>query len=295
MSSQKESVELVISPRVKDLGDNFVVRRTLPDVRKRMVGPFIFWDHMGPTQITPQKGMKVRSHPHIGLATITWLFHGEILHRDSLGNEQFIQPGEVNWMTAGSGIAHSERSEPKDKSYTLEGIQLWLALPKEHEKVAPSFFHCKENEIPLIEQNGIQLRLVAGEAFHQRSPVPVYSDLFYLNATGPKSTTFQMAVKDHQEAAIYIVEGSIEHQNKAYHQYDMIILKQGHDIDIKLLESSRFMIIGGEVFPEKRFIWWNFVSTSKEEIELAKTRWVNNQFPQVINEDSQEFIPLPID
>ncbi|MCB0347379.1 MAG: pirin family protein, partial [Bdellovibrionales bacterium] len=155
------TIETIIIPKAKDLGDDFFVRRSLPDIKQKMVGPFVFWDHMGPTTLEGEKQMKVRAHPHIGLATITWLFSGEIMHRDSLGNEQAIRPGEVNWMTAGSGIAHSERSVRKDKPEVLEGIQLWLALPKYSEDVAPSFYHCKEEDVPLISKDGVKLRLIA--------------------------------------------------------------------------------------------------------------------------------------
>lgn len=285
------SVELVITPEKKDLGDNFEVRRALPDRRKRMVGPFVFWDHMGPAKITPEKGMKVRAHPHIGLATITWLFSGEIMHRDSLGTKQMIQPGGVNWMTAGNGIVHSERAEPIDKSYDLEGIQLWLALPKEHEKVDASFYHCKEVDVPLIEKNGLKMRLVAGEAFNHKSPVPVYSDLFYLNVEGESESNFELNLSKNQEAAVYVINGSIDVEGSIYSKYDLIVFKQGEDINLKLSEDAHFMVFGGEVFPEKRFMWWNFVATSQELIEEAKRKWKNQEYPEVIDED--EFIPLP--
>ncbi len=285
------SIDLVIRPEKKDLGDNFVVRRTLPDAKKRSVGPFIFWDHMGPAQVTPESGMKVRAHPHIGLATITWLFSGEIMHRDSLGNEQAIRPGEVNWMTAGKGITHSERSEPVDRSYELEGIQLWLALPKEHEEVDASFYHCKEADVPLIEKEKVKLRLIAGEAFDKKSPVPVYSDLFYLNGEAKKDASLTFPVQSHHELAVYIIQGSVEIDGENFNRFDLITLKKGSDLKLTATEDSHFMIFGGEPFPEKRYLWWNFVATSSEKIEEAKRRWREGRFPEVINEN--EIIPLP--
>lgn len=287
------SVELVITPKEKDLGDNFVVRRSLPDHRKKMVGPFIFWDHMGPVTLVDEKNMTVRSHPHIGLATITWLFSGKILHRDSLGNEQMIRPGEVNWMTAGSGIAHSERSNPEgDESYKLEGIQLWLALPVEHEDVQASFFHCKEKDIPQIKKDGINLRLVAGEAWGEKSPVPVYSSLFYLNGEVEKDGHYQQIIKTSEEGAIYVVDGEIEVEGKTYGDYQLIIFKKGQAIQFKATKNSKVMVFGGEVFPERRYIWWNFVSHDKEKIEKAKEDWKQGRFAPVINET--ERIPLPL-
>lgn len=285
------SIDLVIRPEKKDLGDNFVVRRTLPDAKKRSVGPFIFWDHMGPAQVTPEKGMKVRAHPHIGLATITWLFSGEIMHRDSLGNEQAIRPGEVNWMTAGNGITHSERSEPVDKSYELEGIQLWLALAREHEEVDASFYHCKEADVPLIEREKVKLRLIAGEALDKKSPVPVYSDLFYINGEAEKDAILNFPVQSNHELAVYIIQGSVEIDGENFNRFDLITLKKGSDLKLTATEDAHFMIFGGEPFPEKRYMWWNFVATSSEKIEEAKRRWREGRFPKVINEN--EIIPLP--
>ena len=285
------NVELTVEPKSKDLGDNFVVRRSLPDRRKRMVGPFIFWDHMGPVTLVKGKGMKVRSHPHIGLATITWLFAGEIMHRDSLGNEQAIKPGEVNWMTAGNGIVHSERSEPKSDSAELEGIQLWLALPKEHEDVDASFYHCKIDDVPQVLFDGMKLNLIAGEEFDVKSPVPVYSDLFYLHGQAKKGKEFNLDLKDSFEGAAYVIEGSIEVEGKTYQKYNLIIFKKGTSINFKMSSDANFMVFGGEVFPEKRYMFWNFVSSSQEKIEEAKRKWRNDEYPKVINE--VERIPLP--
>ena len=285
-------VLLVIKPKAKNLGGNFEVRRSLPNLKKKMIGPFIFWDHMGPVRIGQGKSMEVRAHPHIGLATITWLISGEILHRDSLGNEQTIRPGEVNWMTAGRGIVHSERSQAEEDT-TLEGIQLWLALPKEHEEVSPSFFHCSSEDIPEINVDGIGLRLIAGRAFDQHSPVPVYSDLFYLQADAKMGMESKFPLTDEQEGAIYVVSGTVTVEETQYEKYSLVVFKKGHSIQFRAESDTTLMIFGGLPFPEKRLIWWNFVATSQEKIETAKQRWRDDQFPPVINES--ERIPLPED
>lgn len=285
------NVELAIFPKAKDLGDNFQVRRSLPNKNKRMVGPFIFWDHMGPVTLLNEKEMKVRAHPHIGLATITWLFSGEITHRDSLGNIQVIRPGEVNWMTSGKGIVHSERSSSQGTAIELEGIQLWLALPKQHEDVEPSFFHCKIADVPSIATDGFELSLVAGKAFEHTSPVPVYSDLFYLQGTAAKGSQLEYSLNENHEGAVYVVDGEIEIEGKTYDRFNLVTFKKGTSIDFKVLSDAKIMIFGGEVFPEPRHIWWNFVATSKDKIEKAKQMWKNDEFPPVI--DETEKIPLP--
>lgn len=285
------NVDIIISSKVKDIGDNFIVRRSLPQANKRMVGPFIFWDHMGPVILENGKEMKVRSHPHIGLATITYLFSGEILHRDSLQNEQYIKPGEVNWMTAGSGIVHSERAFSKEEKVVLEGIQLWVALPREHEDIAPSFVHMKEKELPMIEQDGFKLRLIAGEAFKQKSPIPVYSDLFYLSGHANKDCPFEYKLKENAEGAVYIVDGKVRIDGNTYERFNLITFKKGSRISFDVIEDVQFMLFGGEVFPEKRHIWWNFVSSDKARIEQAKQDWTEGKFDSVINET--EMIPLP--
>lgn len=284
------NVELIINPKASDIGDNFIVRRSLPRAEKRMVGPFIFWDHMGPVELSETKEMKVRAHPHIGLATLTFLFSGEIMHRDSLGNEQAIRPGEVNWMTAGRGIVHSERSKPS-APMTLEGIQLWIALPKDSEEIEPSFVHHKASELPRFEYNGAELLLIAGKALEHVSPVPVYSDLFYLKGSMKREENFEFKVKPGCEAALYLTKGKIKVGNDIIEPGMMVIYKISKDLMFETLEQSEFMIFGGEVFPEKRNIWWNFVSSDKEKIEQAKRDWSEGLFPEVINET--ETIPLP--
>lgn len=284
------NIELLITPKESDLGDNFVVRRSLPRAQKRLVGPFIFWDHMGPVTLEGDREMKVRAHPHIGLSTITYLFRGSILHRDSLGNEQYIKPGEVNWMTAGRGISHSERAK-FDKPTELEGIQLWVALPKEAEEVEPSFIHTKEAELPEIKKDCATLRLIAGSALGQSSPLPVFSDLFYFAGEFHEEGEFVFDLKENQEAGFYAVEGSFSCESQEFKRFDMVVFKKGGQLKIKAKKGDRFMLFGGEVFPEGRTIWWNFVSSDPQRIEKAKKDWVEGNFGEVVNET--EFIPLP--
>lgn len=287
------NIELVINPKEKDIGDNFIVRRSLPHMKKRMVGPFIFWDHMGPVKIVTGTDMTVRSHPHIGLATITWLFSGEIMHRDSLGNEQAIKPGEVNWMTAGSGIVHSERSYGGAIPKILEGIQLWLALPKESEDVDASFFHCKIDDVPFLREENLTLRLIAGKAYGKESPVPVYSDLFYMHIHTKLGKKYEYELPENHEGAVYIVKGEAKIEDQVYDRFNLIIFKKGQKIEFEALSDLEVMVFGGEVFPEKRYIYWNFVSSDQNKIEKAKERWRKQEFPKVINE--VDFIPLPED
>lgn len=284
------NLKFVISPKVKDLGDDFKVRRSLPDSRQKMIGPFIFWDHMGPVELVEDKELKVRAHPHIGLATITYLFSGEIFHRDSLGNEQPIKPGEVNWMTAGRGIVHSERARFSEPTI-LEGIQLWLALPKDKESIEPSFVHHKEKDLPKIVMGDTQLRLIAGSAFDQDSPIAVYSDLFYMTGFTKKGAKFNHKLKSHREAGLYIIKGSLTLEGQSFKRFDMLVFNIGADIDFTASEDLEFMFFGGEPFKEKRFIWWNFVSTDPNLIEKAKTDWKNGGFDKVVNEG--EMTPLP--
>ena len=284
-------VEKFITPKEKDLGDNFLVRRSLPIVGQKSVGPFVFWDHMGPVELLGDKELKVRSHPHIGLATITWLFSGEILHRDSLGNKQFIKPGEVNWMTAGNGITHSERTRSERDPIHLEGIQLWLALPKDKEDIDASFYHCKEEDVPQLNLSNAQMRLIAGSIEGQKSPVPVYSNLFYLNGSIKSSNAFSYDLPEGIEAAIYIVNGEVKIENETKTRFDMIVFKKGSKVEFETLSNCEFMMFGGEPFPEKRFMYWNFVSTSEQKIEEAKKRWENKEFPKTI--DEKEYTPLP--
>ncbi|XMT31564.1 pirin family protein [Leptospira interrogans] len=281
----------IISAITKDLGENFQVRRILPSIKARYVGPFVFVDHMGPVSIQTGKELTVRSHPHIGLATITYLYDGVILHRDSIGSEMKICPYEVNWMTAGSGIAHSERSQLDLQYSILEGIQTWVALPKESEEVEPEFFHLNRNEIPVISEKGWELRLIAGEFLGKRSPVKVYSKLFYADLEVQSGGEGKWNISSDQESALYVARGSLEVQGQKIQMGNMAVFDLGETISFYSEEGSRSILLGGVPFPERRHLWWNFVSTSLERIEKAKLEWKQERFPEVPGET--ERIPLP--
>jgi redox-sensitive bicupin YhaK (pirin superfamily) len=290
---REPSVELEIDGRKRDLGDGFTVRRLLPSAARRMVGPFIFVDHMGPVQLSPGHGLDVRPHPHINLATVTFLFEGEILHRDSLGSEQPIRPGAVNWMTAGRGIAHSERTPGSQRSVgpLVHGMQLWVALPKAHEEVAPSFQHHAATTIPLVELPGRRLRVIAGSAYGATSPVQVLSPLFYVEAQLEAGTELELP-DEHRERAAYIVAGGLSVDGKAHGEGAMLVVREGQPARIKALGATRALLLGGAPLDGERHIWWNFVSSSKERIERAKDDWRNGRFGKVPG-DETEFIPLP--
>lgn len=287
----------VIPSREKDLG-GFQVRRVLPYAAHRMVGPFIFFDHMGPAEFAPGQGMVVRPHPHIHLATVTYLFEGKIHHRDSLGSDQMIEPGAVNWMTAGRGIVHSERTpaELKEAGSRLNGIQCWIALPEESEESAPNFSHHPSSSLPEFEVEGAKLKLLLGNAFGKKSPVEVHSDLFYLDAQLPAGGALTVPC-DGREGAAYLVSGRAEVRGLELSAYSMALGQVGEDLVIRAREPSRLMLLGGKPVGE-RFIYWNFVSSSKESIERAKKEWARGPgapgsvFPKVPG-DEQDFIPLP--
>jgi hypothetical protein len=291
------TLELVISPREKDLG-GFTVRRILPYASHRMVGPFIFFDHMGPAEFEPGNGMTVRPHPHIGLATVTYLFEGKVHHRDSLGSSQHIEPGDINWMTAGRGIVHSERT-PKELlnlSHRMHGIQLWVALPEEVEDIEPSFVHHPSKTLPEFSVGKTQVKLLLGEIFNKISPVKVLSDLFYFEAKIPKGEVFEFSSSG-REAAVYPVTGKIKIEDSEIECCTMAVAKTGSNIEVKALEDSKVMFLGGSPVGE-RFIYWNFVSSSREKIDEAKKDWKpgprdeSRRFKK-IPDDKNEFIPLP--
>ncbi|WP_061221206.1 pirin family protein [Leptospira borgpetersenii] len=281
----------IISAVIKELGDNFRVRRILPSIEARHVGPFVFVDHMGPVPIQTGKELTVRSHPHIGLATITYLYDGVILHRDSIGSEMPIRPYEVNWMTAGSGIAHSERSQLDSQYSILEGIQTWVALPKESEEVSAEFFHLDQKDIPVIEGESWELRLIAGEFLGKRSPVKVYSSLFYADLNVEPGAKGEWNIPGDQESALYVARGSLEIRDQKIQVGQMAVFNSGETIAFSSTEGSRTILMGGVPFPEPRHLWWNFVSTSPERIEKAKLEWKEERFPKVLGET--ERIPLP--
>ncbi len=291
------AVEMVIESRTRELNEGFKVRRVLPHAKRRMVGPFIFFDEMGPEILTADKGLDVAPHPHIGLATVTYLFKGEILHRDGLGTEQLITPGAVNWMTAGSGIAHSERTPQaiRNSGTELFGIQTWVALPVRDEETAPTFFHHDSSELPVIEAEGKRLRLIVGSLYGEKSPVKVFSEMFYADVSLEKGARLQIPA-EHEERAVFVTEGAAEFlpNDGTFNAGQLVILKPKQEITISCAsESARVMLFGGEPMSEKRHIWWNFVSSSKERIEQAKQDWKERRFAPVAGET--EFIPLPPD
>jgi redox-sensitive bicupin YhaK (pirin superfamily) len=282
--------ETVIVPRSRDIG-GFEVRRALPSVQRRMVGPFVFFDQMGPAGFAPGKGLDVRPHPHIGLATVTYIFEGEILHRDSLGSVQSIRPGDVNWMTAGRGIAHSERTAPELRTGTeLFGIQSWVALPKRDEETEPAFVHHPRASLPVTEGEGVSLRLVAGAGFGLRSPVRVFSDMFYAAAALKPDARMTLPAQ-YEERAIYVALGEIEIAGQRFPAGQLLVFRPGDVIDLRALSHSSLMLLGGEPMDGPRHIWWNFVSSSKERIEQAKADWKAGRFGAVPGDT--EFIPLP--
>ena len=289
-------LEMVIVTRVREIVDDFKVRRALPSPRRRMVGPFIFLDQMGPEVLRAGSGLDVAPHPHIGLATVTYLFEGELMHRDSLGMVQAIRPGEVNWMTAGRGIAHSERTPPEMRRSGSElfGIQSWVALPEKYEESDPAFVHHGTHELPIIEGEGKRVRLIAGSLFGAQSPVQTLSDLFYADITVVEGARLSIP-SEHEERAAYIVEGSVEllPDGGTYSAGQLLIFKPGAEIILRAHESSpaRMMLLGGAPMDGARHIWWNFVSSSKERIEQAKEDWQAGRFARVPEET--EFIPLP--
>ena len=280
-----------IESRDRDLG-GFSVRRVFPAAKLRTVGPFVFFDHMGPAVFPAGEGIDVRPHPHIGLATVTYLFEGEIMHRDSLGVEQAIQPGDVNWMTAGRGIVHSERSSTQRRrsEQRLHGIQSWIGLPQADEETEPNFFHHPADSLPEITQGAATLRLIAGSAFGHTAPVKTYSKMFYLDALVPAGASVTLP-DDHEERAVYVVDGSIMIAGVTYTVGQMAVAAPGADIAVDAIDDSRVMLLGGAPIDGPRHIWWNFVSSSQARIEQAKDDWKNGRFEKVPGDD--EFIPLP--
>ncbi|MGB0696989.1 MAG: pirin family protein [Rhodospirillaceae bacterium] len=287
-----DPIELVIQPQDHNLG-NFTVRRVLPAPERQTVGPFIFFDQMGPATLAADQPINVRPHPHIGLATLTWLVDGVIMHRDSLGYAQEIQPGAVNWMTAGSGIVHSERSPDRllGKETSLFGLQVWMALPKEHEEADPSFQHVKAEDIPRIEGEGYTALIVAGEAWGETSPVAVYSPTLYVDLTFEPGATVTIPA-EHEERALYLLTGAVEIAGTRFEPGEMLVLKTGLEVPIKALEATHLALIGGAPVDGPRIKWWNFVSSSRERLNQAKADWKEGRFPKVPG-DEEEFIPLP--
>ena len=286
-----EAIEQVIVPRARDIG-GFEVRRALPSIGKKMVGPFIFFDQMGPSEFLLGQGLDVRPHPHIGLATVTYLFDGSIVHRDSLGTAMTIRPGDVNLMTAGRGIVHSERTGEEARSHgqRLFGIQAWVALPKAHEENAPAFRHHGVAELPRIEGEGKRVRIIMGSLYGQRAPTLFPHESFYAEAMLAPGAVLPLDA-DHEERAIFIVSGSIDIAGDTFEAGRLLIFRPGDAITVKTLKPTRMMFLGGDALEGPRHIWWNFVSSSKERIEQAKQDWKTGKFGPVPQE--HEFIPLP--
>lgn len=287
------NIDLIIEERAADIG-KFLVGRLLPFRQKRMVGPFIYIDHMGPVKLNERENFDVLPHPHIGLSTLTFLFEGSIMHRDSIGSEVEIKPGEVNLMTAGKGIVHSERTPEylRHSEKSMHGLQIWIALPRHLEQMNPEFFHISANEIPTWEQDGVQYKLIAGEAFNQKSGVPVYSKLYMIEIISKTKQKLTIGDALYGESGLYILEGGVESDGNAYEQKQMLVTKDSHLCEFTILENSTVYLFGGEPFLEERFIDWNFVASNKEVIEQAKEKWKNQTFEK-IKGDAVEFIPYP--
>lgn len=282
---------LVIAPRVHDLG-GFEVRRAVPTLQARSVGPFVFVDHMGPAVFEPGRGIDVRPHPHIGLATVTFLWSGTISHRDTLGSVQDIAPGDVNWMTAGRGIAHSERTPMalRTHEHPLHGMQTWVALPRAHEETAPAFFHHPAATLPRREHAGALLRVIAGRGFGMESPVAVFADTF--NVALDLEPGAELALDDaHPERALYVLDGEAQLDGADIPARHLVVLDRGTRPVLRALTPLRAMLVGGEPLDGRRHLWWNFVSSSKERIEQAKDDWREGRFGRIEGDD--EFIPLP--
>lgn len=286
------NIQLIIEERAADIG-NFLVGRLLPFKEKRAVGPFVFIDHMGPAKLKDYQNFDVPPHPHIGLSTLTFLFEGAIMHRDSLGTELEIQPGAVNWMTAGKGVVHSERTPEylRTTDKTLHGLQIWVALPKHLENCEPSFSHIEAKDIPHWEQDNVTFKLIAGAAFGKKSPVPVHSPLYFIEIQSNEKTSLNIGKELYGEVALYILEGSITNDGNRYESKQILIAKESSICAFEMDENTTVYLFGGEAFPEEHFIYWNFVHTDKNVIEQAKEDWKAQRFPKVPNET--EWVPLP--
>lgn len=290
--SSVDAIETLIVPRAVDLG-GMQVRRALPSTKRQMVGPFIFFDQMGPAEFLTDQGIDVRPHPHINLATVTYLFEGGLRHRDSLGTDREIEPGAVNWMRAGRGIVHSERTDEASRrnNQRLFGIQTWVALPEAEEESDPGFIHHGAEDLPLIEDGGMQARLIAGQAFGQTSPLATASETLYadIQLRAGARLTIEPSVP---ERALYTISGEIELGGDVFTPAQLLVLRPGDRIDIRAISDARVMLFGGEPMEGPRWIWWNFVSSRKERIEQAKEEWRRGRFDTVPGDES-EFIPLP--
>jgi redox-sensitive bicupin YhaK (pirin superfamily) len=291
-ATASDVIEQVIVPRSVDLG-GFQVHRALPSGQSRMVGPFIFFDHFGPAVFKAGDGVDVRPHPHIGLSTVTYLFEGEIVHRDSLGSAMPIRPGAVNWMTAGRGIVHSERtaSDHRGGGESLHGLQLWVALPVKNEETAPTFAHTPSGDLGAITDNGMLLRVIAGSMHGVRSPVVTSSDTVFAEVRLSSGATLPLDA-EHEERAVYVISGEVEIGGERHGPEKFLVLRPGDRIAVKAATDAHFVVVGGAAMDGPRHIWWNFVSSRKERIEAAKADWKAGRF-DIVPGDTTEFIPLP--
>ena len=289
------ALDVVVVPRIHELAENFEVRRALPSRQRRMVGPYVFLDQMGPHRFPAGRGLDVRPHPHIGLATVTYLFEGEILHRDSLASVRTIRPGDVNWMTAGRGIVHSERTacEARGHETPLFGLQCWVALPKKHEEDPPAFLHVGKAELPIEEEKGVSARIIAGRYYGRRAPVPTLSELFQVDVQLQPGTRLDMPAA-YPEQAIFVVQGVLDlGHDGLFDSGRLLVLKPGKGVTLAAggAQPVRLMLLGGEPMDGPRYLSWNFVSSSAERIEQAKEDWRHQRFEKV--PDETDFIPMP--
>lgn len=286
------NINLIIEERPRNIG-NFMVGRLLPFKDKRMVGPFIFIDHMGPAALGADENLEIGPHPHIGLSTLTYLFEGNVFHKDSLGTAIEITPGQVNWMTAGKGIVHSERTplHARHSGKMLHGLQIWVALPKLLEQMNPTFFHASEEELPQWETDGITYKLIAGSIMGKTSPVPVYSPLYFMELKSSKRQSIQIGTHLYGETGLYILEGSIESEGALFEPKELLVAKNSSLCEFTMNANTTIYFFGGEPFPEERFIYWNFVASDQALIEQAKQNWLDDKFPRVPGETG--LIPLP--
>ncbi|MEP1353101.1 MAG: pirin family protein [Tateyamaria sp.] len=293
-----DAIETIIVPRARDLG-GFEVRRALPAPKRQMVGPFIFFDQMGPAEFVTGKGIDVRPHPHIGLATVTYLYKGKIHHRDSLGTDSWIEPGAVNWMVAGHGITHSERADGDllKRPHDLFGIQTWVALPKDAEDDLADFQHAAKDDLPFLQGEGKEVRLILGDAWGERAPVQTFSEMFYADAVLEAGASIPLP-DNHEDRGVYVVEGSIVVAGETYAAGQMMVFRPGDSMSLRAGEAgARLMVLGGATLEGSRHIWWNFVASSKERIDAAKEAWragdwAHGRF-KLPPGDEDEFIPLP--
>jgi redox-sensitive bicupin YhaK (pirin superfamily) len=285
------ALETIVIPQSRDLG-GFAVKRVLPAIERRMVGPFVFFDQMGPAVFAPGTGIDVRPHPHIGLATVTYLFDGSILHRDTLGSVQEIRPGAINWMTAGRGIAHSERTGPTVRAAggRLAGIQSWVALPTKDEETAPGFAHHGGASLPIVAGEGKHVRVLIGAAYGVRSPVGTFSETLYADVALDAGARLAVPLEA-EERALYLVDGTVEIAGEEFAPGRLLVLRPATEVVVTARSAARLMLLGGAPLDGPRHIWWNFVSSSRERIEQAKADWQAGRFPAVPGDS--EFIPLP--